>query len=171
MHKDQTLVIRQIEVVSNSSVRLGIRAVHFIHTQIGEDHSRGVVIGRRQSRPLSRRVESPLEEVNVGNSASSLGRLLCLFGGLRARERQDELRVLACGLHNTLVCIQRDRRGNGVRVLRKAEAPERFDLLVWELADLLDIQVGAEGLDGAGLAGDGACGFSGARFLWGEEVL
>ena len=58
-----------------------------------------------------------------------------------------------------------------MRVLREAETPERLDLLGWELADLLDVQVAAEGLDGAGVAGDGACGFGGARFLWGRGRL
>lgn len=68
MHKDQTLIIGQVKVMRNSSVRLRIRAVHLERTEVSEDHSRGVGVGSLAlglSRLLSWRVESPLQEVNV----------------------------------------------------------------------------------------------------------
>jgi hypothetical protein len=63
MHKDQSLIIRQIQVVRNSSMRLSIRAMHLERAEVREDHCRSVGVGSLAlglSRLLRRRVESPL---------------------------------------------------------------------------------------------------------------
>lgn len=162
MHENQTLVISQIQVVSDSSVGLSKRTVHLIGAQVGEDHSGSMGVGRRWGRALRRRVECPLQEVNVRSGTSrALGCLLSFLGGLGSGKREDELWVLARGRDDALVCVKRDYGRDGVTILCVAQTPESLDLLGWELADLLDVQVCAERFDGAGVAGDRACDLGG----------
>lgn len=128
-------------MVGNSGMRLSKRAMHLISTEVRKDHSGGVVVRRRWQGALSRRVESPLQEVNLSSSSSSL-EILCIGfigGDLRARERKHELRVLTRCLDNALVCVQWDNCGDRVRVFGVAEAPEGFNFLGWEIANLLDV--------------------------------
>lgn len=88
--------------------------MHLERAEVREDHGRGVCVGRLArglDRALRRRVECPLQEVDI---CRRLGRGairildLCLAlggGGLRPRKREDELRVLARGFRNPLVCL------------------------------------------------------------------
>ena len=111
MHQNQALVIRQIQIMRDSRVRLRKGAVHLISTEVGKDHSRGVVIGRvagRNSRFLGRWVESPLQEMDVRHRLvlSLCGLLLwCLALARLSREGEDELRVVSCGFGNALVGV------------------------------------------------------------------
>lgn len=68
-------------------------------------------------------MESPLEEVDIGASNSSLDRLaiftsflLCVLSW----ERKDELRVLAGSRGNSFICFKGNTGADRVRVVRMA---------------------------------------------------
>lgn len=156
-------------MVRDGGVRLRVGAVHLVGGQMGEDDGRGVRAGQGPGGDGGRggggrgggRVESPLEEVDVGAGVVGAGlarlvaNLLRLRFALLAGQGQDELRVLASGVRNALVGLDRDTGADGVRVVGVAEAPDGFDLLGRQRERLLQIDVGAEGLDAGGFGGFG----------------
>lgn len=165
-HEYQTLRLRKVEVVGDSSVRLGVGAVQLVRRKRGEDDSRCVGVRklsrcRGLRRRRSRRVEAPLEEVNV---CASLGGGLSLAGFLSllildwfflfdivAGQRKDELWVLAgCG-GDALVCFNWDNCADGAGVRDMTESPDTFNFLGRETEELLNVDEGVEGLDAAGL--------------------
>lgn len=99
-------------MVRDSRMRLRKGPMHLERAEMCEDHSGSMRVGslaRGADRALRRRVECPLQEVDV---CCSLGRCtvrildLCFaLGSLLARKREDELRVLARGFGNALVCV------------------------------------------------------------------
>lgn len=106
-------------------------------------------------------MKCPLKEMDfctgVGGIISLLLGLLGL--GLRAGQGENELRVLASGRGNALVCFYRDDGTDGVGVAGMAETPDSFDLLWWEVEYFLDVEEGAERLDACGgFAGGFRCG-------------
>lgn len=112
MHKNKALVIRQIEVMRDRRMRLRVRAVHLERAEMREDHGGGVCVRRlvrRRSRFLRWRVKRPLQEVDIcrrlRRCAVGILDLWLGLGGLLAREREDELRVLARGFCDALVCV------------------------------------------------------------------
>ena len=123
-------------------------------------------------RFLGRRVKSPLQEVDVGG-----GFLLC-FVASGAGKGQDELGVLAGSIHDTGVSFQGNRCADCCGVTGETKAPEGLDFFGRKLADLLDIEVGAEGFDRRGFpsglsgimgcGGFGRCGFRMGLWLWGS---
>lgn len=163
-HEYQALRLCEVEVVGDSGVRLGVSAVQLVRRKRGEDDSRCVGVrklGRSRGlrRRRSRRVEAPLEEVDVcaslggGLSLASLLSLIVLdrffLLDLVAGQRKDELRVLArCG-GDTLVCFNRDNCADGAGVRHMTESPDSFDFLGRETEELLDVDEGVEGLDTA----------------------
>lgn len=109
VHQYQALVIRQIQIVRYSRMGLRERAMHLIGIDVGENDRRGVIIrrlARGRRRALGRRVECPLQEVDIRHSLV-LGVRGLLLGGLAfpslTREREDELRVVSCGVGDALV--------------------------------------------------------------------
>lgn len=162
-HEHDALLVRQVEVVRDGGVRLGVGAVDLVGREVGEDDGRGVRAGQRaggdgRGRRGGRRVKPPLEEVDVG-----AGAVVARFGGLvadllrlrlalLAGQGQHELRVLAGGLGDALVGVDGDAGADGVGVVGVAEAPDRLDFLGRERERLLQVDEGAEGLD-AGLGG------------------
>lgn len=111
--------------MSDGCVRLRISAVQLVRRQLRKDNRGCVRVGKLSRRGVfrggrGRRVEAPLEKVDIGaclGGCLGFALLFCwFFLGLRARQRQDELGVLAgCG-GNTLVCFDGDYRTDGVRV-------------------------------------------------------
>ena len=91
----------------------------------------------------------------VAGFAGLLADLLRLRLALLARQGQDKLRVLAGGLGNALVGVHGDTGADGVGVVGVAKAPNGFDLLGRERERLLQVDVGAEGLDASGFGGFG----------------
>lgn len=86
--------------------------MHLERTEVREDHSRSVCVGSlalRLSRLLRRRVESPLQEVDIRARAKRVAVGVDFFGtdvvGLLAREGEDELRVVTRGVGNALVDV------------------------------------------------------------------
>lgn len=86
--------------------------MHLERTEVREDHSRSVCVGSfalRLSRLLRRRVESPLQEVDIRTRAKRVAVGVDFFGtdvvGLLAREGEDELRVVTRGVGNALVDV------------------------------------------------------------------
>lgn len=113
-------------------------------------------------------MECPLQEVDF---RSSLGgcpvRGLHVLLGCLARKRENELGVVTGGFGDAEVGLERDCGTDGSWAARESETPEGFDLLCGQVADLLDIQVGAEWFDGASTSGDLPGGFLGGRCsLW-----
>lgn len=167
MHEDEALLIGEVEVVRDDGVRLRKRAVQLVSGQVREDDRGRVRRRQRAARHRRRgRVERPLQEVDVSacagvcvgggrGGAVTLGRLLLLL----ARQRQDELRVLAGGVGDALVGVDGDGGTDGGGAVCVAEAPEGLDFLGREGEDLLDVEVGAQRLDaGGGGLGDGGGG-------------
>lgn len=167
MHKDQTFVIRQIQVMRDSSMRLRERTVHLERAEIRENHRRGVVVDRLLhggNKVVRGWVECPLEEMDFRSSLSRrpVWRLHVLIGGL-AWEGEDELGIVARGVSNAQVRVERNCGTNGGRAAGESEAPEGLDFFRGQVADLLDVEVGAEWFDGSFAAGDFTSGFLGGR--------
>lgn len=167
MHENQTLVIRQIQVMCDSSMRLRKRAVHLERAEIRENHRRGVVVDgvlHGGNKVVRGWVECPLQEVDFRGSLGRrpVWRLHVFVGGL-AWEREDELGVVAGSFSDAQVRVERDRGTDGGRAVGKSEAPEGLDFFRGQVADLLDVEIGAERFDGGFAAGDFAGGFLGGR--------
>ena len=88
--------------------------MHFKGCEMGEQHRRGVGVGRGRTRRWRHRrwVESPLQKVDVRSCSltafETLGRLLRISAaiiGSRSREREDELRMTLGGPIDAAVCF------------------------------------------------------------------
>lgn len=142
VHKNQTLLIGQIQVVCNSCMRLSIGTVHFEGTQVGKNHSRSVCVGRftrGRNEVVSRWMESPLQEVDFGSVLSLLAVGRGIFNGLLDRDWKNELRVVASGGSNALVCFKWDNGADRGRTFRMTEAPKGLDLLWRKITELFNV--------------------------------
>lgn len=112
MHQNQALIIRQIQMMCDSGMRLRVGPVHLERAEMSKDHGRGMCVGRvarARDRALCRRVKRPLQKVDVCCCLSRCTvRVLDLcfaLGSLLPRKREDELRVLARGFGDALVGV------------------------------------------------------------------
>lgn len=133
-------------MVRDGGVRLGERAMQLVRREMCEEDSGrvgvGCLSGSSRWRRRGRRVESPLEEVDVCAANGRLDGLAILVGDLLrllSGQREDELRVLASGLGDTSVGVQRNTCADGIRVVRVAQSPKCFDFLVWKCEDLFNV--------------------------------
>jgi len=84
-------------------------------------------------------MESPLQEVDFGSVLSLLAFGRGIFDGLLDRDWKNELRVVASGGSNALVCFEWDNGTDRGRTFRMTEAPEGLDLLRRKITELFNV--------------------------------
>lgn len=146
MHQHEALLVREVKVMRDSGVGFRERSMQLVRGEVCEDDSGRVGVGglrwSSRWRRRGRRVESPLEEMDIGTANGRLDRLAIFTRyllRLLSGKREDELRVLASGLGDTSVRFQRNTGTDRVRVIGITQSPERFDFLVRQREDLFNV--------------------------------
>lgn len=130
---DEAVGIRQVEMMGYGRMWLGVRAMKLKGGQICEEHRACMCVGGfglGTRRETSRRMESPLQEMDVrSRSLAALKSLIRLFDipaailGHGAGKREDELWMRSgCAIY-TFVCLERDDSAKRKRVIRVSKPP------------------------------------------------